>query len=64
MTELEKKMGVKNALNYMCTCICECITCDFFNPDDTTEGEYSCAIRDKDGNIPYYPNWDMDSAMK
>lgn len=64
MTALEKEIGVKNALNYMCGCISECILCDFFDSDDTTEGEYQCAIRDKEGNIPCYPNWDIDSAMK
>jgi len=56
MTALEKKMGVRSALLYVCSCTSECISCDFFDSNDTTEGEYKCAIRDKDGNIPYYPN--------
>lgn len=62
MTSLEKKIGVKKVICKMCS-YGECENCEFFHPNDTTDGTYWCGIRDKDGNIPFHQEWDMNSAM-
>lgn len=62
MTALEKKIGVRNALHHIC-CYGECEDCEFFNPNDETDGEHWCGIRDMNGNIPYNEKWDINSAM-
>ena len=41
----------------------ECEECTFFDEWDETDDEIFCAIRDKDGNIPYNSNWDIESAL-
>ena len=62
MTELEKQKKVKALLHEMCGGM-GCVDCIFFKPEDDTDGEFFCAIRDKDKNIPADPQWDMNSAM-
>ena len=62
MTALEKKIGVARVLHHMCS-YGECEDCEFFNPNDETDGTYWCGIRDMNGNIPYNEEWDMHSAM-
>lgn len=62
MTTLEKKVGVRNTLRNACGYM-GCEDCEFFDPNDTTDGEYWCGIRDVNENIPFHENWDMNSAM-
>lgn len=63
MTAKEKQKNLSKHIIRMCS-HSDCNECDFFEPEDTTDGEYFCAIRDKDENVPYYMGWDMRSAMK
>lgn len=62
MTELEKQIGIKNVLMNMCRHT-DCEDCEFFKPEDGTDGFTWCAIRDKDRKLPSYKTWDMGSAM-
>ena len=62
MTALEKQNMVKNSLQRLCKHT-DCEDCEFFNPDDKTDGFLWCAIRDKDRKPPSYKTWDMESAM-
>lgn len=62
MTSLEKKIGVRNALHRMCS-YSDCDGCEFFNPDDESDGMYWCGIRDINGNVPSDEKWDMNTAM-
>lgn len=64
MDSLEKKAKVKEVLSRMCGYGEGCPDCDFFDPDDSTDGEFFCAIRDSDDLIPFDDEWDMESAMK
>ena len=61
MTALEKQSKLKEVLYRMCGN--GCLECDFFDPDDETDGEFWCSIRDKENLIPYDDEWDMTSAM-
>lgn len=65
MTAFEKQKQVKDVLQ--CMCIYDsmgCPSCRFFHPDDDTDGEYFCAIRDYKGNLPCDGDcWNMESAM-
>lgn len=63
MTALEKQLKVKEALYRMCGCSEGCPYCDFFKPEDETDGEFYCAIRDSNKLIPFDDEWDMESAM-
>ena len=63
MTSLEKEIKVKEVLSYNCGYGDGCEECEFFNPDDTTDGEFFCAIRDSKNLIPFDDGWDMNSAM-
>lgn len=58
----DKKQMLGECIYHRCS-YGECDECEFFNEWDDTDGDYFCAIRDKDGNIPYYQNWDMNSAL-
>lgn len=62
MTALEKQKKVKGLLHVICGGV-ECEDCILFKAEDDTDGEFFCAIRDKDKNIPADLQWDMDSAM-
>ena len=62
MTREEKLNGIKSAIQDMCGCG-ECDGCEFFDPEDTTDGEQWCAVRDKDGRVPHLARWDADSAL-
>lgn len=62
MMAVEKQNMVKNALQRLCKHT-DCEDCEFFNPDDKTDGFLWCAIRDKDRKPPSYKTWDMESAM-
>lgn len=57
-----KKQMIGECINHRCA-YGECDECEFFNPKDSTDGDYFCAIRDDMGNIPYYREWDMESAL-
>lgn len=63
MTSLEKQRKVKEVLYLNCGYGNGCEDCDFFNPEDYTDGEFFCAIRDKEHLIPFDDEWDMNSAM-
>ena len=62
MTREEKLNGIKSAIQDMCG-RGECDGCEFFEPEDTTDGKQWCGIRDKDGRVPYKSKWDMESAI-
>ena len=62
MTALEKQIKIKELLHVMCGGT-GCEDCILFKPEDDTDGEFFCAIRDKDKNIPADLQWDMGSAM-
>lgn len=62
MTGLEKIIAVRNLVCEMCSCT-GCVDCDFFNPEDATDGEYFCHLRDIENNVPYNEGWHMESAM-
>lgn len=63
MTALEKKMQVSDVLYHMCAYGDSCEDCRFFNPEDTTDGDYFCHIRDHSGNVPTSEGWHMGTAM-
>ena len=63
MTALEKKIQVKDVLYHMCAYDEGCQICRFFNPEDNTDGDFFCTIRDNAKRIPTDENWNMDSAM-
>lgn len=63
MDSLEKKAKVKEVLSRMCGYGDECPDCVFFDPEDTTDGEFWCAIRDSENLIPFDDEWDVESAM-
>ena len=58
----EIKCMLKDCIYSKCS-MSECAECEFFNKKDTTDGIYFCAIRDKKGNIPYWKDWDIESAF-
>ncbi|MDY5986773.1 hypothetical protein [Sporofaciens sp. SGI.106] len=62
MTSLDKQIRVKNVIQHMCDYI-ECPECEFYRPEDDTDGNFYCAIRDYDKRVPYQKDWDMRSAM-
>ena len=62
MTGLEKSIAVKNLVREACSCSA-CVDCQFFNPEDETDGNYWCFLRDAEGRIPYRHDWHMESAM-
>ncbi len=63
MTALEKQLKVKEVLYRMCGYGDSCSDCDFFNPEDTADGEFFCAIRDSKNLIPVDDDWDMVSGL-
>ena len=62
MTGLEKSIEVKKMVSEVCSCSA-CVDCRFFNPEDTTDGNYWCFLRDIDGRVPHEDRWHMESAM-
>lgn len=63
MTALEKQGKVKEILSRMCWYSDGCPNCNFFKPEDETDGEFFCAIRDSKKLVPFDDEWDMESAM-
>lgn len=63
MTALEKQCKVKEVLSRMCEYVDWCPDCDFFKPEDDTDGEFYCAIRDSKKLIPFDDEWDIASAV-
>ena len=63
MTRLEKQREVKDVLYHMCAYGDGCSDCRFFNPEDDTDGDYFCAIRDHEERIPTDDAWCMQTAM-
>lgn len=63
MTTLEKQSKVKKVLSRMCGYGDGCPDCEFFNPEDKTDGDYWCFIRDSEKRIPFDDDWDINSAM-
>ena len=63
MTSLEKQTQVKDVLYHMCAYGEGCSECRFFNPEDITDGDYFCYMRDYNGYIPTSEDWHMGSAM-
>lgn len=57
-----KKYKLRKVIVKMCS-YSGCDECEFFEPEDDTDGEYFCDIRDKDNKIPYHNGWDMESAL-
>lgn len=41
----------------------DCDDCEFFEPTDDTDGDFFCAIRDKQEEVPFRVGWDMESAF-
>lgn len=62
MTKQKIRENTKDLVQHECS-ISGCGECHYFEPEDDTDGEYFCGIRDKDNKIPYYTDWDMSSAM-
>jgi hypothetical protein len=60
----KKKMKMVKKCIYEKCFLGECDGCIFFDEWDETDGEYFCAIRDNNGNIPYHTKWDIESALK
>ena len=58
----DKIQSLRNCLKNMCW-YGECDGCEFFEPSDTTDGDYFCAIRDKHESVPFREGWDMSSAF-
>ena len=63
MTSLEKQSKVKDVLFRMCGYGDGCPDCDFFNPEDNTDGDHWCAIRDNQQRIPFDDDWDFMTGM-
>ncbi len=63
MTALEKQDKTRAVLRHNCIYGDGCPECDFFNPEDETDGEFFCSIRDSKKLIPFDDEWDMSSAM-
>lgn len=63
MTSLEKQIQVRDVLYHMCIYDEGCSECRFFKPEDDTDGDFFCAIRDDKKHIPTDENWNMNSAM-
>lgn len=63
MTALEKQGKTKEILRRNCIYGDDCSECEFFKPEDKTDGEFYCAIRDSKKLIPFDEEWDMTSAM-
>ena len=70
IVEVNKKVEVNEEIKcmlkdciYRRCCESNCDECEFFDKKDTTDGSYFCAIRDKKGNIPYWKDWDIESAL-
>lgn len=63
MTALEKQVKVREMLFRNCGYGNGCSDCEFFKPEDETDGDFFCAIRDSNKLIPYDDEWDMASAM-
>lgn len=61
MTRLEKLRQV--VLYHMCAYGDGCPDCRFFNPEDDTDGESFCAIRDHEKRVPLDDEWCMQTAM-
>ena len=58
----EIKFMLKDCIYSKCL-MSDCEECEFFNPKDTTDGIYFCAIRDEMGAIPYFREWRIESAF-
>lgn len=63
MTALEKQGKVREILIRNCGYGNDCLDCEFFKPEDETDGEFFCAIRDSKKLIPFNEGWDIASAM-
>lgn len=63
MTALEKQEKVRELIFRNCGYGGGCPECEFFRPEDDTDGEFFCAIRDSEKRIPYDDKWDMAGAM-
>ena len=63
MTSLEKIKQLKDLLHEMCEYGDGCEDCRFFNPEDDTDGEVFCALRDDAGRTPYDEFWHMGGAF-
>lgn len=37
--------------------------CEFFEPEDATDGKYFCSIRDFESRTPDEEMWDMSSTV-
>ena len=59
---MKKTVLVEEVVREMCNA-CICMDCAFYNPEDATDGEYFCHIRDGKKHIPVTYEWDMHSAM-
>lgn len=62
MTQKEKLKALSDALQYKCNCEC-CVDCNFFEPEDDTDGDYFCGIRDNTKKIPWKKGWNMKTAL-
>ena len=63
MTVLEKQLKVEKVLYRMCGYGNGCQECEFFKPEDETDGKSFCAIRDSEKRIPFDYGWDIGEAM-
>lgn len=62
MTQKEKMKALEGCLYEHCSCN-NCDECEFYDEDGIGHDEYFCGIRDGNGNIPYYDNWNMKIAL-
>ena len=62
MTQEEKMKALEKAVVRQCT-YGECDGCKYFEPEDDSDGEYFCGIRDNEHRIPYHKRWNMKIAF-
>lgn len=62
MTQEEKMKALEKALDNKCS-YGDCVDCEFFEPEDATDGDNFCGIRDKKDRVPYHKGWNMKEAL-
>lgn len=63
MTTLEKIEQIKDFLQFECRYGDGCADCKFFDAEDDTDGDFFCAIRDRENRKPADFDWSIISAL-
>lgn len=62
MTYKEKMQSLEDHMCNYCS-YNPCDECEFFEPEDDTDGNYFCGIRDNNKKIPFHKGWNVNEGL-